>query len=88
MENWVRLSGTALDWFKSYLKDRSFFVSVGTGTFSELTKLSCRIPQVSNLGSLLINIYMLPVAQIITKITKIGYRNYANDEALPYDVTR
>lgn len=29
LKNWFFLSGTALDWFKSYLKDWDFYLSVG-----------------------------------------------------------
>lgn len=36
--NWVCLSGSALNWFKFYLKDRNFYVSVGNFKSETKTK--------------------------------------------------
>ena len=32
LENWVGLSGTTLNWFKSYLNEKYYFVSIGNNT--------------------------------------------------------
>ena len=42
----------AIKWFKSYLSNRKFFVSI-EGVFSEESLLTCGVPQGSILGPLL-----------------------------------
>jgi len=49
---WGGLSGAALNWFESCLKVRQYFVSV-TNYTSELTRMTCGVPQGSILGPLL-----------------------------------
>uniref|UniRef100_A0A3P9CSH2 Reverse transcriptase domain-containing protein n=1 Tax=Maylandia zebra TaxID=106582 RepID=A0A3P9CSH2_9CICH len=72
------VSGTALDWFSSYLSDRTF--SVRTDRFSSNTAaLTCGVAQGSVLGPLLFSFYMLPLAGIIQSFSDLSYHFYADD---------
>lgn len=64
LENWVGLSGLVLEWLKSYLKNRSFFVALGNQS-SKHFDISCGVPQGSILGPLLFSLYMLPLGNVI-----------------------
>lgn len=45
----VGLSGSVFNWFKSFLTDRDFYVSIGEHS-SAVNKLECDVPQGSILG--------------------------------------
>lgn len=66
LQTWVGISGTSLQWFKSYLKDRRFFVGTAD-TGSSATGVHCGVsPGVwcwvqSSL------IYMLPLGHLIRR---------------------
>ncbi len=60
------ISGTALQWFDSYLSDRSFKVS-WRGEVSKSQHLATGVPQGSVLGPLLFSVYMASLSSVIQK---------------------
>ena len=78
LKEWVGVTGSALDWFKSYLTGRCFSVAAGPHV-SESVPLSCGVPQGSVLGPILFALYLLPLGHIIKTFKGISYHVYADD---------
>ena len=76
----IGLTGTALEWFSSYLKDRFQACSID-GVKSAFVKLLFGVPQGSVLGPLLFSRYTLPVAKI-AKRHGVNFHFYADDTQL------
>uniref|UniRef100_A0A669E5Z7 Reverse transcriptase domain-containing protein n=1 Tax=Oreochromis niloticus TaxID=8128 RepID=A0A669E5Z7_ORENI len=77
LEHVVGIKGSALNWFNSYLTDRSYSVVIG-GYSSSVAPLCCGVPQGSVLGPLLFSLYMLPLGSIFEKYN-ISYHFYTDD---------
>ena len=76
----LNVKGTALNWFESYLSDRTQSVVV-SGESSHPVPLSCGIPQGSVLGPILFTVYTLPLGDIIRRY-EIYFHLYADDTQL------
>ena len=80
LQNRFGIKGTALDWIKSYLGNRSSSIQINSKT-SPPTVTSYGVPQGSVLGPIIFTIYTTPLADII-KHHKLSYHFYADDTQL------
>lgn len=67
--------GTILNWFKSYLKDRTIFVDID-GTFSNKKSINIGVPQGSVSGPLL---FLLYINDMCTVSKKLKFTHFADD---------
>ena len=87
LTSWFGISDCALDWFRSYLSDRSFSVSCSSILSSSLP-LTCGVPQGSVLGPILFIMYTTPLSTIINQSSpsgsssQVGHHLYADDTQL------
>ncbi len=80
LKNHVGVQGLALKWLSSYLKDRTFSVSLGDSS-SSTAPLVCGVPQGSILGPILFTLYLLPLGFSFEKFG-IHYHLYADDSQI------
>ena len=74
------LSGRVLEWFRSYLEQRSQKVSVH-GMLSDIQFLLSGVPQGSALGPLIFTMYTRPLGIIVQRYA-VKYHLYADDTQL------
>ena len=60
---WYGISGTALNWFLSYLTGRHQTIKIAN-CFSAAIPTSCDVPQGSVLGPLLFTLYTTPLSSV------------------------
>ena len=80
LERCFSINGTAIEWFRSYLTDRSQYVAVDE-LRSEVNAIGCGVPQGSVLGPILFSMYISPLGDIAQK-HGIQYHLYADDSQL------
>uniref|UniRef100_A0A669BFN4 Reverse transcriptase domain-containing protein n=1 Tax=Oreochromis niloticus TaxID=8128 RepID=A0A669BFN4_ORENI len=71
------LKGSALQWFRSYLSERSFHVNMGPHN-SKIAPLKYGVPQCSILGPALFALYLLPLGSIFSRYS-ISFHCFADD---------
>ncbi len=79
-------SGPILDWFNSYVSNRSHSVKVGD-KISDPKPLNCGVPQGSVLGPLLFIMYTAPLSGLISGFHNVRHHLYADDTQVYIAIT-
>ena len=80
LSSWFGITGTALNWIKSYLSSRSFYVKI-KNSHSSIFQLLYGVPQGSVLGPLLFILYTTPLRTVISQ-SCVHHHLYADDTQL------
>ncbi len=81
LERRFGVKGAALDWFRSYLCNRTQSVALPGGTRSKPQNLTCGVPQGSVLGPILFCVYTAPLGDIL-RAHDVSFHLYADDSQL------
>ena len=81
LKSYFKLSGNVLNWFKSYLTERTQSVIINNFNMSETNVLRFGVPQGSVLGPLLYTLYTKPLCDLIESFD-IDFHMYADDTQL------
>ena len=81
LRKWFGVGGRCLDWFKSYLSDRTQCIKIGS-VLSEARKLKFGVPQGSVLGPILFSLYTTTFSKVISKHPDVKFYFYADDTQL------
>ena len=79
LENQFGVTDTALKWFNSYLRPRSFMVHIGD-EYAESQKLSYRVPEGSCTGANIFTCYCSLISMEVPKLVSIS--DFADDHSL------
>ena len=77
LSSWFGIQGNALNWFSSYLLDRTYCVKIHDNMSSPIS-LSYGVPQGSVLGPVLFSLYTTPLSSIISSFS-LDHHLYADD---------